>query len=157
MVNWKRRGARGNYGNCSSANRVLPRYLVDWNPRCDPELFHDNSAAYCTKQDSITGSRLMNVGTKTISNRRRKLRSEYLVFGQPLIEEAEIEEVVKSLRAAWLGTGPKVAKFEKLVAEYKRVPYAVAVNSCTAGLHLGCMALGIGRGDEVIAPAMIFC
>ena len=99
----------------------------------------------------------MNVGTKTISNRRRKLRSEYLVFGQPLIEEAEIEEVVKSLRAAWLGTGPKVAKFEKLVAKYKRVPHAVAVNSCTAGLHLGCVALGIGPGDEVIAPAMTFC
>jgi dTDP-4-amino-4,6-dideoxygalactose transaminase len=85
------------------------------------------------------------------------IRSEYLVFGQPLIEEAEIEEVVRSLRAAWLGTGPKVAEFEKLVAEYKRVPYAVAVNSCTAGLHLGCMALGIGPGDEVIAPAMTFC
>ena len=42
---------------------------------------------------------------------------KYIVFGQPLIEEAEIEEVVKSLRAAWLGTGPKVAAFEKLVAE----------------------------------------
>jgi dTDP-4-amino-4,6-dideoxygalactose transaminase len=99
----------------------------------------------------------MHIGTKINSDRGRKLRSEYLVFGQPLIEEAEIEEVVKSLRAAWLGTGPKVAKFEKLVAKYKRVPHAVAVNSCTAGLHLGCVALGIGPGDEVIAPAMTFC
>ena len=59
------------------------------------------------------------------------MRDGYLVFGQPLIEEAEIEEVVKSLRAAWLGTGPKVATFEKLVAEYKGVKHAVAVNSCT--------------------------
>lgn len=85
------------------------------------------------------------------------MRTEYLVFGQPLIEEPEIDEMVKSLRAAWLGTGPKVAAFEKLVAEYKGVPYAVAVNSCTAGLHLGCLALGLGPGDEVIVPAMTFC
>lgn len=60
------------------------------------------------------------------------MRNNYLVFGQPLIEEAEIEEVVKSLRAAWLGTGPKVAAFEKLIGEYKGVKHAVAVNSCTA-------------------------
>jgi dTDP-4-amino-4,6-dideoxygalactose transaminase len=86
-----------------------------------------------------------------------KMRKNYLVFGQPLIEEAEIEEVVKSLRAAWLGTGPKVAAFEKLVAEYKGVSHAVAVNSCTAGLHLSCLALGLRPGDEVIVPAMTFC
>ena len=43
------------------------------------------------------------------------MRESYLLFGQPLIEEAEIEEVVKSMRAAWLGTGPKVAAFEKMV------------------------------------------
>ncbi len=85
------------------------------------------------------------------------MRYNYLVFGQPLIEEAEIEEVVKSLRAAWLGTGPKVATFEKLVAKYKGVQHAVAVNSCTAGLHLGCLALGLQPGDEVIVPAMTFC
>jgi dTDP-4-amino-4,6-dideoxygalactose transaminase len=85
------------------------------------------------------------------------MRNTYLVFGQPLIEEPEIEEVVQSLRAAWLGTGPKVAEFERLVAEYKGSPHAIAVNSCTAGLHLACVALGIGPGDEVIVPAMTFC
>src|ERR1035441_2425761 len=85
------------------------------------------------------------------------MRNSYLVFGQPLIEEPEIEEVAKSLRAAWLGTGPKVAVFEQLVAEYKGVKHAVAVNSCTAGLHLGCLALGLQPGDEVIVPAMTFC
>ncbi|HET9606656.1 MAG TPA: DegT/DnrJ/EryC1/StrS family aminotransferase, partial [Nitrospira sp.] len=68
------------------------------------------------------------------------MRDSYLVFGQPRIEEAEIEEVVASLRAAWLGTGPKVAAFERLVAEYKGASHAVAVNSCTAGLHLACVA-----------------
>ncbi len=85
------------------------------------------------------------------------MRRDYLVFGQPLIEEAEIEEVVKSMRAAWLGTGPKVAAFEKLIAEYKGVKHAVAVNSCTAGLHLSCLAAGLQPGDEVIVPAMTFC
>ncbi|MCC7044023.1 MAG: DegT/DnrJ/EryC1/StrS family aminotransferase [Acidobacteria bacterium] len=85
------------------------------------------------------------------------MRKSYLVFGQPIIEEAEIEEVVRSMRAAWLGTGPKVAEFERLVARYKGVEHAVALNSCTAGLHLSCLALGLGPGDEVIVPAMTFC
>jgi dTDP-4-amino-4,6-dideoxygalactose transaminase len=85
------------------------------------------------------------------------MRDGYLIFGQPLLEEAEIVEVVKSMRAAWLGTGPKVAAFEKLVAEYKDVKHAVAVNSCTAGLHLSCLAVGLQPGDEVIVPAMTFC
>lgn len=85
------------------------------------------------------------------------MRNNYLVFGQPLIEEAEIEEVAKSLRTAWPGTGPKVAAFERLVAQYKGVNHAVAVNSCTAGLHLSCLALGLQPGDEVIVPAMTFC
>lgn len=84
-------------------------------------------------------------------------RPDYLVFGQPLIEEEEIAEVVASLRACWLGTGPKVAEFEKRVAAYKGVRHAVAVSSCTAGLHLSCLALGLQPGDEVIVPAMTFC
>jgi dTDP-4-amino-4,6-dideoxygalactose transaminase len=95
--------------------------------------------------------------TKTLLIPDERMRNNYLVFGQPLIEEAEIEEVVKSLRAAWLGTGPKVAAFERMVAEYKGVKHAVAVNSCTAGLHLSCLALGLQPGDEVIVPAMTFC
>ena len=85
------------------------------------------------------------------------MRSSYLVFGQPMIEQAEIDEVVASLTTAWLGTGPKVAIFERRVAEYMGVRHAVAVNSCTAGLHLACVALGLQSGDEVIVPAMTFC
>lgn len=85
------------------------------------------------------------------------MRDSYLVFGQPLIEESEIAEVAASMRAAWLGTGPKVTAFERQVAEYKSVKHAIAVNSCTAGLHLSCLALGLQPGDEVIAPAMTFC
>ncbi|NQU38977.1 MAG: DegT/DnrJ/EryC1/StrS family aminotransferase [Lentisphaerae bacterium] len=85
------------------------------------------------------------------------MRDSYLIFGQPLIEEPEIEEVVRSMRTGWLGTGPKVAEFEKLIAEYKGVKHAIAVNSCTAGLHLSCLAVGLQPGDEVVVPAMTFC
>lgn len=81
----------------------------------------------------------------------------YLVFGQPLIEEPEIEEVLASLRSAWLGTGPKAAEFERRIAAYKGLPHAVALNSCTAGLHLSCLVLGLKPGDEVITTPMTFC
>ena len=87
----------------------------------------------------------------------QSMRNTYLVFGQPCIEEPEIEEVAKSMRSGWLGTGPKVFEFERIVGEYKGITYAAAVNSCTAGLHLSCLALNIGPGDEVIVPAMTFC
>lgn len=85
------------------------------------------------------------------------MRDTFLVFGQPLIEEPEMDEVLDCLRSAWLGTGPKTALFERRFAEYKQVPYAVAVNSCTAALHLSCTALGLGPGDEVITSPMTFC
>lgn len=85
------------------------------------------------------------------------MREDYLVFGSPLIEEAEINEVVDSLRAGWLGTGPKVDKFENDFKVYKQSPFAVAVNSCTTAMHLSMIAAGIGEGDEVITSAMTFC
>jgi dTDP-4-amino-4,6-dideoxygalactose transaminase len=84
-------------------------------------------------------------------------KERFLVFGQPCIEEADIAEVVDSMNLRWLGTGPKVARFEQAMAEYKGVAHAVAVNSCTAGLHLACIALGLGPGDEVITTALTFC
>jgi len=85
------------------------------------------------------------------------IRDKYLVFGAPLIEEAEINEVVDSLRSGWLGTGPKVAKFEQMFREYTGAEHALALNSCTAGLHLAMLAAGIGPGDEVITTPMTFC
>ena len=80
----------------------------------------------------------------------------YLVFGAPFIGEHEIAEVVQSLRSGWIGTGPKVARFEKMLAEYLGAEHAVAVSSCTAALHLSLVASGIGPGDEVISTAMTF-
>ena len=81
---------------------------------------------------------------------------DFLVFGAPQIEDAEIDEVVSSMRAAWLGTGPKVARFEERFRAYKGAPYAAAVNSCTAALHLSLLAARVGPGDEVVAPALTF-
>ncbi|MFA7405799.1 MAG: DegT/DnrJ/EryC1/StrS family aminotransferase, partial [Pelobacteraceae bacterium] len=84
-------------------------------------------------------------------------RDNFLVFGAPAIEEAEIEEVVACMRSGWLGTGPKVAQFEEDFREYKNAPYAVAVNSCTAALHLSMLAAGLKPGDEVITTPLTFC
>jgi len=80
-----------------------------------------------------------------------------LIFGSPLIEEPEIQEVVKTLRSGWLGTGPKVAKFEDIFKEYTGAKFAMALNSCTAGLHLSMLVSGIGNGDEVITTPLTFC
>jgi dTDP-4-amino-4,6-dideoxygalactose transaminase len=84
------------------------------------------------------------------------MRKDFLVFGNPLIEQPEIDEVVASLKSGWLGTGPKVHKFEEMFKEYKGSKYAMALNSCTAALHLSMLAIGIKPGDEVIVPAMTF-
>jgi dTDP-4-amino-4,6-dideoxygalactose transaminase len=84
-------------------------------------------------------------------------REKFLVFGAPLIEEAEIAEVSECLRSGWLGTGPRVARFEDDFRAYKGVSHAVAVSSCSAALHLSMLAAGIGPGDEVITSAMTFC
>lgn len=86
-----------------------------------------------------------------------KRRKEFLVFGRPKIERAEIEEVVKTLRSGWIGTGPKVAKFEENFRRYKQAKYAIAVSSGTAALHLSALASGIGVGDEIITTALTFC
>jgi len=84
-------------------------------------------------------------------------KNNFLVFGAPAIEEAEIEEVVASMRSGWLGTGPKVARFEDDFRSYKDADHAVAVNSCTAALHLSILVAGIKPGDEVITTPLTFC
>ena len=58
--------------------------------------------------------------------------------------------------SGWLSQGPKVAEFEERFAEYVGVPHAVAVTSCTTGLHLALIVAGIGPGDEVIVPSFTF-
>ncbi|MDX1487357.1 MAG: DegT/DnrJ/EryC1/StrS family aminotransferase [Acidiferrobacterales bacterium] len=90
---------------------------------------------------------------------RTPIRSKenFLVFGAPAIEDAEIAEVVASMKSGWLGTGPKVARFEEAFKRYKGADYAAAVNSCTAALHLSLLAAKLEPGDEVITTPLTFC
>lgn len=84
-------------------------------------------------------------------------KNKFIVFGSPLIEEDEIAEVVNTLKSGWIGTGPKVTKFEELTREYVGAKYSVALASCTAALHLSLLAHNIGAGDEVITTPLTFC
>ena len=81
----------------------------------------------------------------------------FLPFARPDITEAEIEAVARALRSGWVTTGPETKAFEREFADYLGggVP-AIAVISATAGLHLALEAIGIGPGDEVIAPTLTF-
>ena len=84
------------------------------------------------------------------------MKKKYIVFGSPLIGDEEIIEVVDTLKSGWLGTGPKTGKFEMMFRDYKGSSYSIALNSCTAALHLSLLAIGIKAGDEVIVPSMTF-
>jgi dTDP-4-amino-4,6-dideoxygalactose transaminase len=78
-------------------------------------------------------------------------------FARPAIGAGEIAEVVETLESGWLSTGPRVAAFEHAFAQYTGAEHAIALNSCTAALHLSLLASGIGAGDEVITTPMTFC
>ncbi|MDR2431027.1 MAG: DegT/DnrJ/EryC1/StrS family aminotransferase [Candidatus Margulisbacteria bacterium] len=84
-------------------------------------------------------------------------RAEFLVFGSPRIEEDDIQAVNEVLRSGWLGTGPRVKQFEADFRGYTGARYAMALNSCTAGLHLSMVVLGLKPGDEVITSPLTFC
>lgn len=94
---------------------------------------------------------------KFIDNLPVRSKDKFLVFGAPAIGDDEIEEVVSSMKSGWLGTGPKVERFEHDFAAYKGVKSAAALNSCTAALHLSLLAAGVKNGDEVITTPMTFC
>jgi dTDP-4-amino-4,6-dideoxygalactose transaminase len=82
---------------------------------------------------------------------------KFIPFHVPSIGEEEIAEVVDTLRSGWLTTGERTARFEHEFRTYVGAKHALAVNSCTAGLHLALAALGIGPGDEVITTPLTFC
>jgi len=80
----------------------------------------------------------------------------FLPFHRPCIDQEEIDAVVDTLRSGWLTMGPKTRAFEEAFAVAVEAPYAVAVSSATAGLHLGLDGLGVGPGDEVLVPTLTF-
>ena len=88
----------------------------------------------------------------------RELTTASLVpFSPPAVGGDEIAAVVAALESGWLTTGPRVKAFEAAFATYIGAPHAVALNSCTAALHLAILAAGIGPGDEVITTPLTFC
>ena len=85
------------------------------------------------------------------------VRQNFLSFSPPSLGDLERSEVMDTLHSNWVTTGPKTKAFEIKLAAYLGSPSIVALNSCTAGLHVGLVAMGIGIGDEVIVPSMTFC
>lgn len=84
------------------------------------------------------------------------MENEFIPFYLPLIGEDDIAEVVDTLRSGWITTGPKVKKFEEEFAEYVGCRHAVAVNSCTAALHLALDAVGVTGDDIVVTTPVTF-
>ena len=80
----------------------------------------------------------------------------FIPFALPQIDDAEINEVVDTLRSGWLTTGQKTARFEQDFAEFIGVSHALAVNSATSGLHLALEAVGVSKGDKVITTPYTF-
>lgn len=75
---------------------------------------------------------------------------------QPWLGEAEIEAVTEVLRSGWVAQGPRVKAFEEAFAAHQQAQHAVAVSSCTTGLHLALVVAGVRPGDEVIIPSFSF-
>ena len=84
------------------------------------------------------------------------VREKFLPYNVPDITGLEIQEVIDTLRSGWLAKGPRTVEFEKRFAAYLGAKHAVAVNSCTAALHVALLSQDIGPGDEVITTPMTF-
>ncbi|HPM25003.1 MAG TPA: aminotransferase class I/II-fold pyridoxal phosphate-dependent enzyme, partial [Phycisphaerae bacterium] len=87
---------------------------------------------------------------------RRAARRTLLPYGRQHIDDDDIAAVAAALRDPLITTGPRVAAFERAIAERVGAAHAVAVSSGTAALHAAMYALGIGPGDEVIVPTLTF-
>lgn len=83
-------------------------------------------------------------------------KDHFLPFALPDIGEEEVKEVLDTMQSGWLTTGSKTARFEEDFATYANMPYVLAVNSGTAGLHLALEASHVGVGDEVITTTYTF-
>jgi dTDP-4-amino-4,6-dideoxygalactose transaminase len=84
------------------------------------------------------------------------VRSSFLPFHQPLIGVEDEQAVLETLRSGWLTTGPKAKRFEQELAASVGAKHAVALNSCTAALHLALETAGVGHGDQVITSPITF-
>jgi len=85
------------------------------------------------------------------------MRPFFLPFSPPAVGDEECEAIVDAIRSGWISRGPKCKAFEVEFSASFSSTSALALNSCTAGLHLALVALGIGPGDEVITTPLTFC
>src|SRR5215510_8674685 len=77
-----------------------------------------------------------------------------LPLSRPSLGEEEIGEILDVIQSGWITSGPRVKRFEEEFSRYVGARHAVAVNSCTAALHVALLAHGIGAGDEVVTSSM---
>lgn len=84
------------------------------------------------------------------------MQNDFIPFHRPSIGQEELQAVRQVLESRWLTTGPVAQQFEREFAAFVGCKYAVAVNSCTAALHLALDAAGIAAGDEVLVPSFTF-
>jgi len=87
---------------------------------------------------------------------RTELRPEFLGVAQPQIGEAEMVAIAEALDSGWVVAGPRAAQLERDLADFLGAPHVRCLSSCTAGLTLGLRLAGVGRGDEVLLPAVTF-
>ncbi len=103
----------------------------------------------------IGGMKMPNL-EKPVTEGGNPVRKDYLIFGKPEIRTEEIDEVVRVLKSGWLSTGPMVQELEEKISNYIGCKYTLAVNSCTAALHLSLICNEIGKNDEVIVSPLTF-
>lgn len=77
-------------------------------------------------------------------------------LASPRLLETELQEVMNAYRSGWLCMGPRTAELEASMCAYTGAGHAVAVSSCTAALHIACLAAGLGPGDTAIVPSLAF-
>ena len=75
---------------------------------------------------------------------------------KPLMDEREAEAASRVILSGWVTQGPEVAAFEREFAEFVGAPHATAVSNCTTALHLALLAVGVGKGDEVVVTCRTF-
>ena len=83
-------------------------------------------------------------------------RETFLHFALPETDDAELAELAEVIRSGWLTTGPKTKALEAKMAAWAGVKHAIAVNSCTAAMHLALEATGVGPGDKVVTTPYTF-
>ncbi len=89
-------------------------------------------------------------------SQRPAVRKDFLPFARPDLDDTELEEIREALANGWVTTGPKTKQFEREFAEVVGAKHAIAVNSCTAALHLALEAVNVKQGDEVITTPYTF-